>query len=60
MSCTITVLIGHGRNSFLGIFVNPIMLKAAAIVHKVFLAKQNGKVTSRELVNQEVFISEQH
>ena len=40
MSCPITVLMGHGRNPFLGIFVNPIMPKAATIVHKVFLAKQ--------------------
>ena len=55
MSFTITVLIGHGRNSFLGIFVIQIMPKATAIVHKVFLAKQNGKVTSRELVHQKVF-----
>ena len=32
MSCTIIFLVGCGRDSFLGIFVNPIMQKAAAMV----------------------------
>ena len=58
-----------GRNSIVGIFANPIIRKAAALVilgksryHKALSTQENSEVMGSEklLVHQEALLSKQH